>query len=66
VVGQEYSLATNDRTENAVSVVAELEKDLSDSFSVSARYFYYDIDSNRRVYGYRRHIVGAYLNYRFD
>jgi len=66
VVGQEYSLATNDRTENAVSVIAELEKDLSDSFSVSARYFYYDIDSNRRVYGYHRHIVGAYLNYRFD
>ncbi len=65
-VGQTYTLATNDRTENAVSVEAELEKDLGDFFSVSARYSYYDISSNRRVYGYRRHIVGAYLNFRFD
>ena len=63
--GLEYVLATNDRKENAVSVAAELEKDLGDYVSVSARYSYYDISSNRKVYDYRRHIVGAYLNFRF-
>ena len=30
------------------------------------RYSYYDISSNRKVYDYRRHIVGAYVNFRFD
>ena len=64
--GQPYLLDANNRTENAFYVETELEKDLRDDLSVSARYTYYDNASNRRVYDYRRHIVGAYVNLRFD
>jgi hypothetical protein len=61
-----YVLSDSDRRENAVSATAELEKDLTEYISVSTRYSYYDIDSNTKVYTYRRHIVGAYVNFRFD
>ena len=45
---------------------AEIEKDLNQYFSVSARWTYLDNESNRKVYDYNRHIVGGYLNFRFD
>lgn len=63
---QLYVLASEDREEDAFFVEAELEKDLSEALSISARYTYYDNASNRRVYDYRRHIAGAYVNYRFE
>lgn len=61
-----YVLDRDDREEDAFLVEAEVEKDLGDYVSVSARYSYYDNSSNRRVYDYRRHIVGAYVNFRID
>jgi tetratricopeptide (TPR) repeat protein len=64
--GQPYTLSGSDRKENAVYVKTELDKDLNEYFSVSARYTYYEVDSNRRVYSYRRHIGGMYVNFRFD
>ncbi len=62
----QYTLATDDREEDEVHVVGELTKELSDIFSVSARYSYLNNDSNRDAYNYDRHIVGGYLNFRFD
>jgi tetratricopeptide (TPR) repeat protein len=62
----EYALDLDDREENAFLVEAEIEKDFNEYFSVSGRYTYYDSSSNRRVYDYRRHIVGGYVNFRFD
>lgn len=61
-----YVLSSADREEDAFFVETELEKDLTDEVSVSARYTYYDNSSNRKVYDYRRHIAGAYVNFRFD
>jgi tetratricopeptide (TPR) repeat protein len=66
IVDLEYALDLDDRDENAFLVEAEIEKDFNDYFSVSGRYMYYDSSSNRRVYDYRRHIVGGYVNFRFD
>ena len=65
-VDLEYGLSSNDREENEFLFEGELEKDLSDHWSVSARYSYLDNDSNRDAYHYDRHIVGGYLNFRFD
>ena len=64
--GREYALDQDDREENAFRFEAEIDKDLNDYVSVSARYSYYDIASNRLVYRYDRHIVGGYVNFRFD
>jgi tetratricopeptide (TPR) repeat protein len=66
VVDQEYTLSNADREEYEVIFEAEIEKDLNENFSVSARWIYVDNESNRRVYDYTRHIVGAYVNFRFD
>lgn len=66
VSGDEYALDQDDREEDAFSVSAEIEKDFGEYVSVSGRYSYYDSASNRRVYDYRRHVVGAYVNLRFD
>lgn len=67
VVGVSYvPLASADREEHEVNFEAEIEKDLTEVLSVSARWSYLDNESNRRVYDYSRHIVGGYVNFRFD
>lgn len=66
VANEIYVLRPQDRVEDAFFVEAELEKDLTDQVSVSGRYTYYDNASNRRVYDYRRHVAGAYVNVRFE
>jgi tetratricopeptide (TPR) repeat protein len=63
---QVYGLSGVDREEHEVNFAAEIEKDLSKNLSVSARWSYLDNESNRRVYDYTRHIVGGYVNFRFD
>ena len=62
----EYTLSGNDRSEHEVVFEGEVEKDLTDNLSVSGRYSYLTNDSNRDAYNYDRHIVGGYLNFRFD
>ena len=66
VVGFTYFLSDQDRADEAYLAEAELEKDITEFLSVSARYSYYDNSSNVRIYSYRRHIAGAYVNFRFD
>ncbi len=66
VDGVPYSLSSQDRHEHEVNFTAELEKDLTENLSISARWSYLDNESNRRVYDYTRNIVGAYVNVRFD
>jgi tetratricopeptide (TPR) repeat protein len=66
VIDEEYSLSNADREEYEVVFEAEIEKDLNENFSVSARWTYIDNESNRRVYDYTRNIVGGYVNFRFD
>ena len=61
-----YALASADREEHEVTFSAEIEKDLTEFLSVSARWSYLDNESNRRVYDYTRSVVGGYLNFRFD
>lgn len=61
-----YVLSGSDRLEHEVTFTAEVEKDLTNQLSVSARWAYLNNKSNRRVYDYTRHVVGAYLNFRFD
>lgn len=66
VEGEQYALSSQDRREHQVDLVAELEKRLTPLLSVSSRWWYTDNESNRRVYDYTRHVVGAYLNLRFE
>jgi tetratricopeptide (TPR) repeat protein len=66
VPGQPYFLSNVDREEDVAEIQTELEKGLGDHFSISARWTYVDNESNRKVYDYNRHIVGGYLNFRFD
>jgi len=61
-----YTLSSADRKEHEITFEGEVEKDITQNFSVSARYSYLNNDSNRAVYDYDRHIVGGYLNFRFD
>ena len=65
-IGLVYALSGVDREEHEVNVEAEIEKNLTENLSVSARWSYLNNESNRRVYDYTRHIVGGYLNFRFD
>ena len=66
IIDQQYALSSQDRREHEVSFSAELAKSISENLSVSTRWSYLDNESNRRVYDYTRHIVGAYVNVRFD
>ena len=66
VPNQEYLLSTDDREEDVVSFLGFLSKSLTENLSVSAQYSYVDNRSNRKAYDYDRHIVGGYLNFRFD
>ncbi len=66
VADEPYRLSSADRQEHEVQFSAELSKRLSQNLSLSTRWSYLDNESNRRVYDYTRHIVGAYLNLRFD
>ncbi len=62
----QYRLSSQDRHEHEVSFSAELAKELAQNVSISTRWSYLDNESNRRVYDYTRHIVGAYVQVRFD
>lgn len=66
VTGLEYALSSADRAEHEFIFEGEVEKDITENFSVSARYSYLDNESNRAAYDYDRHVVGGYLNFRFD
>lgn len=66
VFNQEYVLSDDDREENEWLFDAAIIKDITDNLSVSVAYQYLDNDSNRDAYNYDRHIVGGYLNFRFD
>ena len=66
VIDEEYTLSGADREEFEVIFEVEIEKDLNEYLSVSARWTYIDNESNRRVYDYTRNIVGGYVNFRFD
>jgi tetratricopeptide (TPR) repeat protein len=66
VIGQPYTLASQDREEHEWNFTAEVEKDLTEWLSLSARYSYRDSESNRRVYDYTRNVVGAYVNLHWD
>ncbi|MBY0399035.1 hypothetical protein K2X89_01985 [Myxococcota bacterium] len=65
-INLQYALSRADRREHEVNVTAELEKDLTRNLSISTRWSYLDNQSNRLVYDYTRHVVGAYVNVRFD
>jgi tetratricopeptide (TPR) repeat protein len=62
----DYTLSSADRQEHEVTLTTEVEKDLTKRLSASVRWTFVNSQSNRRVYDYTRHIVGAYLNYRFN
>lgn len=66
VSDEEYTLSPNDRREHEVIVEVEVEKDITKNVSVSTRYSYLTNNSNRDAYNYNRHIVGGYLDFRFD
>lgn len=66
VLDQQYTLSRSDRREHEVDVMLDLAKDLTPNLSISTRWSYLDNESNRIVYDYNRHIVGAYVNVRFD
>lgn len=60
------SLQDSDREENVFESFVELEKQLGRFFSVSTRWTYVDNESNRKVFDFNRHVVGGYLNFRFE
>lgn len=62
----EYALSNEEREEDVVSIATSLSKALTENLSLSARYSYLDNQSNRQAYDYDRHIVGGYLDFRFD
>ena len=66
VADTEYGLSNSDRNEHEFVIEGEVEKDITDNWSVSALYQFLTNDSNRDAYNYDRHIVGGYINFRFD
>jgi len=62
----EYGLSSSDRNEHEFVIEGEIEKDITENWSVSALYQFLTNDSNRDAYNYDRHIVGGYINFRFD
>ena len=66
IINFQFALSNADREEHEFNFETEIEKDLTEYLSVSARYAYQETESNRRVYDFTRHIVGGYLNFRFD
>lgn len=66
VADTEYGLSNRNRAEHEFVVEGEIEKDITDNWSVSVLYHFLTSDSNRDAYNYDRHIVGGYINFRFD
>jgi hypothetical protein len=60
-----YSTITDRRKDFIGQVHAEIERPITDLFSVSGRYEYTRNESNVTVFDYSRHIVGAYVNVDF-
>lgn len=61
----EYPLSLEPRLDEIVTLGTSFEKPIDEHFSVSARYLYTRAISNVAVFDYSRHIVGAYVKYRF-
>jgi tetratricopeptide (TPR) repeat protein len=61
-----FTLSSADRQEHEVSLTTEIEKNFTKRLSASVRWRFVSSMSNRRLYDYTRHVVGAYLNYQFD
>ena len=66
IANELFQISGGDRSEEQFDFTTELEKGVYKGLSLSARWSYTESNSNRRVYSFKRHIVGAYLNYRFD
>lgn len=64
--GVTYTLSDADRQEHEVTFTTEVAKDLTEQLSTSIRWRFVSNMSNRSVFDYTRHVVGVYLNYRFD
>lgn len=62
----QYGLSNDDRNEHEIVFQGELEKGITENWSVSGRYQFVTNDSNRDAYDYDRHIIGGYVNFRFD
>lgn len=61
-----YFLSGSDRNEHEFIFTGEVEKGITEHWSVSALYQFVNNESNRDAYNYDRHIVGGYINFRFD
>jgi len=61
-----YETPAQERRKDFIGQVeAELERPITDIFSVSTRYDYVRNASNVTVFDYSRHVIGAYLNASF-
>lgn len=63
--GQEHTLGDVRRREKATRIDVILERPINEWLTASARYSYYDNDSNTDIYDYDRDIVGGYLTVRW-
>jgi hypothetical protein len=58
-----YPLANNRRNDSRWYAAVEIEKAISEAWSVSLRYSYENVNSNVAVFAYERRIAGAYFAY---
>jgi tetratricopeptide (TPR) repeat protein len=61
--GMTYPLANNRRNDSRWYAAVEIEKAISEAWSVSLRYSYENVNSNVAVFAYERRIAGAYFAY---
>ncbi len=62
----EYTLSNAHRHDHRYDTGVELEKYITDAWSVMLRYSFTYVESNADVFAYDRHIVGGYVTYRWN
>jgi tetratricopeptide (TPR) repeat protein len=63
---EEYTLSNAHRHDHQYYAGAEVEKYITDAWSVMLRYSFTYVESNADVFAYDRHIVGGYVTYRWN
>ena len=62
----QYTLSNAHRHDHQYYTAVELEKAITDAWSVMLRYSFTYVESNADVFAYDRHIVGGYVTYRWN
>jgi ABC-type sulfate transport system substrate-binding protein len=64
-IRKQYGLDTHDRDDDLLRIDITVDRPITNSTSLSARYTYFNSASNADAFDYQRHVVGLYATMQF-